>query len=185
MNKRTIITILLALVAVTGISNAFDFRIDDEDVAIAINKDVAGEDIPDKVTAVGIVTNRIHAVEANGGHVGVNGNLRSRFSIFHKVLLQDGHDGTTVETSKCVKLIERVWEYGVVHPNFVEETEDAAAVQQIIDFVDDVIGNVGVILVAAWTWCPQVEHIIHRYPQPVFLSKCFGNTLLDFKRAYM
>ena len=185
MNKRTIITILLAFVAVAGTSDAFNFRIDHKDVAIAVNKDIAGNDIPDKVTAVGIVTDRIIAVEANGGHVGVNGNLRSRFSIFHKVLLQDGHDGTTVETSKGVKLIERVWEYGVVHPNFVEETEDAAAVQQIIDFVDDVIGNVGVILVAAWTWCPQVEHIIHRYPQPVFLSKCFGNTLLDFKGAYM
>ena len=185
MNKKAIITILLALVAMAGISNAFDFRIDDEDVAIAINKDVAGEDIPDEETAVGIATNRIHAVEAEGGHVGVDGYLRRGLGILYKILLQNGHDGTTVETSKGVKLIERVWEYGVVHPNFVEETEDAAAVQQIIDFVDDVIGNVGVILVAAWTWCPQVEHIIHRYPQPVFLSKCFGNTLLDFKGAYM
>ena len=134
MNKQAIITILFALVAMVGISNAFDFGIDDEDVAIAVNKDIAGNDIPDKETAVGIVTDRIFAVEANGGHVGVNGNLRSRFSIFHKVLLQDGHDGTTVETSKGVKLIERVWEYGIVHPNFVEETEDASAVQQIIDF---------------------------------------------------
>ena len=185
MNKQTIITILLVFVAVTGISNVFDFGIDDEDVTIAVNKDVAGNDIPNKETTIGIATNRIHAVEANGGHVGINGNLRSRFSIFHKVLLQDGHDGTTVETSKGVKLIERVWEYGVVHPNFVEETEDASAVQQIIDFVDDVIGNVGVILVTAWPWCPQVKHIIHRYPQSVFLSKCFGNTLLDFKGAYM
>ena len=177
--------LLLALVAMAGISNAFDFRIDDEDVTIAVNKDVAGYDIPNKETAVGETTNRIHAVEANGGHVGINSNLRSRFSIFHKVLLQDRHDGTTVETSKGVKLIERVWEYGVVHPNFVEETEDASAVQKIIDFVDDVIGNVCVILVTAWTRCPQVEHIIHRYPQPVFLSKCFDNALLDFKGAYM
>ena len=185
MDKKTIITILLALVTMAITSDVFDFGIDDEDVAIAVNKDIAGNDIPDKETAVGIVTDRIFAVEANGGHVGINGNLRSRFSIFHKVLLQDRHDGTTVETSKGVKLIERVWEYGIVHPNFVEETEDASAVQQIIDFVDDVIGNVGVILVTAWPWYPQVEHIIHRYPQPVFLSKCFGNTLLDFKGAYM
>ena len=181
--KKTIFTIQLALVVMAGISNAFDFRIDNEDVAIVVNKDIAGNDIPYKVTAIGIVTDRIITVEANGGHVGVNGNLRSRFSIFHKVLLQDRHDGTTVETSKGVKLIERVWEYGIVHPNFVEETEDAAAVQQIIDFVDDVIRNVGVILVAAWPWCPQVEHIIHRYPQSVFLSKYLGNTLLDFKGA--
>ena len=185
MNKQAIITILFALVAMVGISNAFDFGIDDEDVTIAVNKYVAGNDIPDEETAVGEATLAVRFLETEGSHVGINGNLRSRFSIFHKVLLQDGHDGTTVETSKGVKLIERVWEYGVVHSNFVEETEDAAAVQQIIDFVDDVIGNVGVILVTAWPWCPQVKHIIHRYPQSVFLSKCFGNTLLDFKGAYI
>ena len=51
MNKQTIITILLFLVTVAGISNAFDFRIDDEDVTIAVNKDVAGNDIPNKETA--------------------------------------------------------------------------------------------------------------------------------------
>ena len=53
MNKQTIITILLFLVTVAGISNAFDFSIDDEDVTIAVNKDVAGNDIPNKETAVG------------------------------------------------------------------------------------------------------------------------------------
>ena len=74
MNKQNIITIMLALIAVAGISNAFDFSIDDEDVTIAVNKDVAGYDIPNKKTAVGIATDRIHAVEANGGHVGVNHN---------------------------------------------------------------------------------------------------------------
>ena len=185
MNKTIIITMMLFLVTVAGISNAFDFSIDDEDVTIAVNKDVAGNDIPNKETAIGISTNRILAVEANGSHVSIDGNLRCRLGIFYKVLLQNGHDSTTVKPREGVKLIERVWEYGVVHPNFVEETEDTAAVQKIIDFVDDVIGNVGVILVTAWTRCPQVEHIIHRYPQPVFLSKCFGNTLLDFKGAYM
>ena len=74
MNKTIIITMMLAFVTVAGISNAFDFRIDDEDVTIAVNKDVAGNDIPNEETAVGIATNRIHAVEANGGHVGVNHN---------------------------------------------------------------------------------------------------------------
>ena len=110
MTKKTIITMMLALVAVAGTSNAFDFRIDDEDVAIAVNKDVAGNDIPDKETAVGEATNRIHAVEANGGHVGIDGDLRRRLGIFHKILLQYGHDSTTVKPRKGVELIERVWD---------------------------------------------------------------------------
>ena len=40
--KQTIITILLALVAMAGTSDAFNFRIDHKDVAIAVNKDIAG-----------------------------------------------------------------------------------------------------------------------------------------------
>ena len=40
MNKQTIISVLLALVAMAGTSDAFNFRIDHEDVAIAVNKDI-------------------------------------------------------------------------------------------------------------------------------------------------
>ena len=128
MNKTIIITMMFAFVTVAGISNAFDFRIDDEDVTIAVNKDVAGNDIPDEKTAVGIATNRIHAVEANGGHVSVNGNLRRRLGIFHKVLLQDGHDSSTVESRKGMELIVSFREYLIVHPDFVKETKNTTAI---------------------------------------------------------
>ena len=74
MNKKAIITVLLALVAMTGISNAFDFRIDDEDVTIAVNKDVAGNDIPNEETAVGETTLAVRFLETEGSHVGVNHN---------------------------------------------------------------------------------------------------------------
>ena len=82
MNKKTIITVLLVLVAITGISNAFDFSIDDEDVTIAVNKDVAGYDIPNKETAVGEATFAVRFLETKGGHVGVNHN---------KELIQECH----------------------------------------------------------------------------------------------
>ena len=74
MNKKTIITILLALVAVAGTSDAFNFRIDHEDVAIAVNKDIAGNDIPNKETAVGEATFAVCFLETEGGRVGVNHN---------------------------------------------------------------------------------------------------------------
>ena len=74
MNKQNIITIMLAFVTVAGISNAFDFSIDDEDVTIAVNKDVAGNDIPNKETAVGEATFAVRFLETEGGHVGVNHN---------------------------------------------------------------------------------------------------------------
>lgn len=74
MNKQAIITVLLALVSMAGISNAFDFSIDDEDVTIAVNKDVAGNDIPDEETAVGEATFAVRFLETKGGHVGVYHN---------------------------------------------------------------------------------------------------------------
>ncbi len=69
MNKKAIITILLAFVAMVGISNAFDFGIDNEDVTIVVNKDVAGNDIPDEKTAVGEATLAVRFLETEGGHV--------------------------------------------------------------------------------------------------------------------
>ena len=52
MNKKVIITMMLALVAMACTSNALDFCIDHEDVAIAVNKDITGNDIPDEVQRV-------------------------------------------------------------------------------------------------------------------------------------
>ena len=66
MNKQPIITILLAFVAVVETSDAFNFRIDHKDVAIAVNKDIAGNQVPDDKGTVGIATNSILMVEAKG-----------------------------------------------------------------------------------------------------------------------
>ena len=60
-NKKTIITILLALVTVADTSDAFNFRIDHKDVAIAVNKDIAGNQVPDDKGTVGIATDRQHS----------------------------------------------------------------------------------------------------------------------------
>ena len=68
MNKKTIITILLALVAVAGTSDALDFCINYKDVAIAVNKDIAGNQVPDEETAVGEATLTVRFLETEGGH---------------------------------------------------------------------------------------------------------------------
>ena len=58
-----------------------------------------------------------------------------------------------------------------MHPHFVEQFEDATAIQQIVDFVDGIVCNVGVILVAAWSWNAQVEDPFHGQPQTMLLGK--------------
>ncbi len=66
MNKQPIITLLLAFVAVVGTSDALDFCINYKDVAIAVNKDIAGNQVPDDKGTIGIATNSILMVEAEG-----------------------------------------------------------------------------------------------------------------------
>ena len=90
MNKQTIITILLALVAVVGTSNALDFCIDHKDVAIAVNKNIAGNDIPNEVTAVRKTSLAIRFLKTKGGHVSVNHNLCGGSGIGYANLTENG-----------------------------------------------------------------------------------------------
>ena len=119
MYKQTIITILLALVAVAGTSDAFNFRIDHKDVAVAVNKDIAGNQVPDDKGTVGIATNSILMVEAKGCHIRVDGYLWRRFGILYEILLQNRHNGPAVETRKGMESIVSVREYLIVHPNLI------------------------------------------------------------------
>ncbi len=128
MNKKVIITILLALVAVVGTSNVLDFCIDHKDVAIAVNKNIARNDIPDKVTAVGETSLAIHFLETESGHVGVDGYLRRGLGILYEILLQNGHNATTIDPRKSMELIVSFRKYLVVHPDFVEETKNTTAI---------------------------------------------------------
>ena len=117
--KQTIITILLALVAVVGTSDALDFCINYKDVAIAVNKDIAGNQVPDDKGTVGIATNSILMVEAKGCHIRVDGYLRRRFGILYEILLQNRHNGPAIETRKGMESIVSVREYLIVHPNLI------------------------------------------------------------------
>ena len=129
MNMKTIITILLVLVAMVGISNAFNFRINYKDVAVAVNKDIlalckrqsraAGNQVPDDKGTVGIATNSILMVEAKGCHIRVDGYLWRRFGILYEILLQNRHNGPAVETRKGMESIVSVREYLIVHPNLI------------------------------------------------------------------
>ena len=118
-NKNAIITILLALAIVVGTSNALDFCIDHKDVAIAVNKDIAGNQVPDDKGTVGIATNSILMVEAKGCHIRVDGYLWRRFGILYEILLQNRHNGPAVETRKGMESIVSVREYLIVHPNLI------------------------------------------------------------------
>ena len=178
MNKKTIITILLALVAVAGISNAFDFSIDDEDVTIAVNKDVAGNDIPDEETSVGEVPLSVHFLETEGGHVGINHNLCGGGGVGYTNLTENGLNGTTVEACKAMKLVGCFGKEHIVHQHLFEQCHNASAVHQIIDFVNGIVGHIGIILVAARARNAEAEHLHHRNPVAASLGHLLSHALL-------
>ena len=106
-NKQTIITILLALAIVVGTSNALDFCIDHKDVAIAVNKNIAG----------------------NG--------------------------------------------------------YNAAAIHQVVDFVNGIVGYVGVVFVTAGAGDAKVEYLHHRNPIASGFGHLLSHALLPLKGCYM
>jgi len=185
MKKKTIITILLALVIVADTSDAFNFRIDHKDVAIAVNKDVAGNQVPDEETAVGETTLAVRFLETEGGHVGVNHNLCGRGCVGYANLTENGLHGAAIEACKAVELVGRIGEKRIVHQHLFEQCYNAAAVHQVVDFVNGIVGYVGIVLVAAGTGNAEVEHGIYWYPQTVLLGKRFGHALLPLKGGHM
>ena len=185
MNKQTIITIQLALVAVADISNAFDFGIDNEDIAIAVNKDIARNDIPDEETAVGEATLAVRFLETEGGHVGVNHNLCGGGGVGYANLTENGLHGAAIEACKAVELVGRVGEEHVVHQQFFEQCHDAATVHQVVDLVNGIVGHVGIVLVATGAGYAEVEHLHHGNPVTAILGHLLSHTLLPLKGSHM
>ena len=185
MNKKAIITVLLALVAMTGISNAFDFRIDDEDVTIAVNKDVAGNDIPNKETAVGEATFAVRFLETEGGHVGVNHNLCGGGGVGYANLTENGLHGAAIEACKAVELVGRVGEKRIVHQYLFEQCHDATAVHQIVDLVNGIVGHVGIVLVTTGPGYAEAKHLHHRNPVAAVLGHLLSHALFPLERGHM
>ena len=182
---RHIITILLVLVAVADTSDAFNFRIDHKDVAIAVNKNIAGNGIPDEVTAVRKTSLAIRFLETEGGHVGVNHNLCSGSGIGYANLTENRLDSATIETCKAMKLIGCVREEHVMHLYLLEQCYNAAAVHQVVDLVNGIVGYVGVVFVTAGAGDAKVEYLHHRNPAASGFGHLLSQALLPLKGCYM
>ena len=155
----------LALVAVVGTSDALDFCINYKDVAIAVNKDIAGNQVPDEETAVGEAT------------------LTS--GIGYANLTENGLDSATIETCKAMKLIGSVREEHVMHLHLLEQCYNAAAVHQVVDLVNGIVGYVGVVFVTTGAGDAKVEYLHHRNPVASGLGHLLGHALLPLKGGHM
>ena len=185
MNKQPIITLLLAFVAVVGTSDALDFCINYKDVAIAVNKNIAGNDIPNEVTAVRKTSLAIRFLKTKGGHVGVNHDLCGGGGVGYANLTENGLHSATVETCKAMKLIGSVREEHVMHLHLFEQCYNAAAIHQVVDLVNGIVGYVGVVFVTAGAGDAKVEYLHHRNPAASGFGHLLGHALLSLEGGHM
>ena len=185
MNKQPIITLLLAFVAVVGTSYALDFCINYKDVAITVNENIAGNDIPNEVTAVRETSLAIRFLKTKGGHVSVNHNLCGGSGIGYANLTENGLDSATIETCKAMKLIGSVREEHVMHLHLLEQCYNAAAIHQVVDLVNGIVSYVGVVFVTTGAGDAKVEYLHHRNPVASGLGHLLGHALLPLKGGHM
>ena len=159
--------------------------INHKDVAILVNQHVARDKVPYLVDVVGIASFCRSLLKTQRCHIGINHYLGSRMGISDSWLDNNRLDGTTIEAGKSIERIGCIREDEVVHQNLSKQAHNATAIQKIVDFVDDFLGNVGVVLIATWAWYAQVENIHHRNPIAVGFGQLFSYMLLCLETAYI
>ena len=89
------------------------------------------------------------------------------------------------DMNKAVELVGSVGEKHIVHQHLFEQCHDAAAVHQVVDLVNGIVGHVDIILVAAGARNAEAEHLHHRNPVASGLGHLLGHALLPLKGGYM
>ena len=166
-------------------ADLLDFRIYHKDVALIVNKNIARNDVPHFILAIGEATHGSCLLEPQCCHIGVNHNLSGRTSIGYAWLHNDGLYGATIKTCKRMKRIGCVGENEIVHQHFSEQFNNAAAVQKIVHFVNDMVSHIGVVLVSTGTRYAQTENICHRKPIAIRFRHCFSGPVFHLKMTYI
>ena len=72
-----------------------------------------------------------------------------------------------------------------MHQNLVQQAHDTSAIKQIVDFINDLLANVSVVLITTWARNTKVEDIHHGNPKALVLSHLLSCTLFCFKTTYI
>ena len=156
-----------------------------KDVTLGINKDVARNKIPYLVGIVGVSSLCSCLLKSQCSHIGVNHHLGGRMGVGYSWLNNNRLYSTAIEACKTIKRIGGFREDKIVYQNLSKQGYNTAAVQKIIDFVDDIFCYVGVVLITTWTRNAQVENIHHRNPKAIGLSQLLSYSLLSLETAYI
>ena len=142
-----------------------DFGINDKNVAIFIGKDISRQKIPRLIAIIAKTPFLLGFGEAQSRYISINHDLRGRTGISNTLLYDNRLNRATVKTGKPIKSICRIRENMIVHYHFPEQSNYAAAIKQVVDLIDNLFGNIGVIFIPTRTRNPQVENLHHGNPK--------------------
>lgn len=131
MNKRTIITLMLAFVNVVMGLKSFHLAklgIHDIEVAILVSQHISGQQVPHLVCAVGEMPFADNLCETQGCHVGVNHHLRGRTGILYKPLSEYWHNCSPLKTCESIKGISRIGEDVVMPDGSFQQANNRTAI---------------------------------------------------------
>ena len=72
-----------------------------------------------------------------------------------------------------------------MHQNLAQQAHDASAIKQVVDFINDLLANIGVVLITAWARNTKVEDIHHGNPKTLVLRHLLSSTLFCLKTTYI
>ncbi len=67
--------------------------------------------------------------------------------------------------------------------DFVKQFADASTIQQIVNLVNRIFGNISVILISAWPRGSKVKDVVQRNPYTFSLCVLLSTTLFYFEAA--
>ena len=164
---------------------ALNLCINHKDVAILVNQHVARDKVPYLIRSIRETPLLGSLLETKSCHIGVYHNLSGRMGISNARLGDDWLNCATIKAGKTIEGIGCVREKQIVHQNLFEQGYYTAAVQKIVDFINNVICNISVILISARPRNTQVENIHHGNPIAAGFSHLLSSTLLCLKMTYI
>ena len=122
---------------------------------------------------------------ANGGHVCIYHYLRGGVGLLDSQLPKYGLYGATVETSETIQLVGCLGKEAVVHHDAPKQGNDAAAIQQVVDLIDVMVGHIRIVFMATGAGHTKSEHFGHGHPAMEPFGQSLGLPLFGVKGAYI
>ena len=157
------------------------FCINHKNIAICVNQNITWNDTPTLKLPIGKMAFIAFFLKTKSRHISVNNNLCSRTGVGYTCLAKDWLYNATIEPCKAMKLVGGIRKQLVVHQYLMEQCYNTTTIHQVVHFVNGIVSNVGIVLVATGTRYAKRKHLHHRNPKSPCLGHLLCHTLFPLK----